>query len=565
VIAILTAEASYAAPSLDNSGGTVDEMMDRFEEKSSDISNRFYDAALWLFWALAVIQFTWAAAQLGLKGELSLTSFSQTLIRELMFIGLFYWLLTNYSQLGDWIVGSLRQLGEEATSFGEVTPSNIFSHGINIAHIAISKAYDASVFKAVAAAFPVVVILVAYALAAAACAVYLIEFYILVPCGVILLGFGGSLWTKNYAENYIRCLVSVGMKLLIIQIIIGVTSSFMLDFIAELESSGFEFGRIFTLAGIAIITLMLMQKIPDFASALITGSSFGRAGDLTGAAGAVAGAAAGAAMAVGGKAAQGALAYSDAMNVPNSGGGDSLASISDAANGGGGSSSGGDSVGSALREGKDSGGPAPYATQGEFLSGGSSDSGGSSPSSPGEVDSAASAAGASGDSGSGSASSAGVPGGDGGSPSPSSPGEVDSAANTAGASGNSGSGSADASSASGDDPSASTAQQAEQSASDTGSTNQTAQQGQSQGGAKIPYQGMSKAEYRAKQAWAIKSAIRAMLGFGPTGSYTPGGGGAFRGQELGYPPIGQNAYNNMNPMTQNMINTLTGGQQRQRL
>jgi P-type conjugative transfer protein TrbL len=537
--AVFMAGNAFAASGLEQGGGTVDEMISDFRDMSRKIADTFYDAALWVFWALAAIQFTWASAQLGLRGELSLTSFSQTLVREIMFIGFFYWLLMNYWEVGDWIVGSLRQLGTNATGFSEVTPSNVFAQGVEIAHIAITKAYDASVFKAVAAAVPVVVILVAYALAAAACTVFLIEFYILVPCGVILLGLGGSLWTKNYAENYIRSLVSVGMKLLVLQIILGVTTGYMMSFIDEIENSGFEFGKIFTLAGISIITLMLVQKIPDFASAVITGSSFGRSGDLTGAAGAVAGAAAGAAMTAGTKGIQGALAYGDAMNVPSFGGGADtggvLASISGAAGSGGTSGGGGDSVGPALRGGSDSGGMAPYAAQGEFAGGVGS---GSSPSPPG----AAAGSGPAADRGGQGSPQGGADAGGVGAGSPaSSPGT---------AQGDSAAGPGDGGPA---------ARQGGESASDTGGlASQAGQRGQPQEGEGGSYQGTGKAERRAKQAWAVKSAIRTMLGFGPAGSYTPGGGGAFRGHELGYPPVRQNA---MNPMTRAMLDTLADGQQ----
>lgn len=75
------------------------------------------------------------------------------------------------------------------------------------------------------------------------------------------------------------------------------------------------------------------------------------------------------------------------------------------------------------------------------------------------------------------------------------------------------------------------------------------------------YQGMTKSEYRRKQVWAMKSAIRNAMGLGPTGAYTPGGGGAFRGQELGYPPVSQNSFARMNPMQQALVRKLREEQQ----
>jgi hypothetical protein len=73
------------------------------------------------------------------------------------------------------------------------------------------------------------------------------------------------------------------------------------------------------------------------------------------------------------------------------------------------------------------------------------------------------------------------------------------------------------------------------------------------------YDGLTKASYRQNQAWAVKSAIRVMMGLGPTGSFTPGGGGAFRGQDLNYPPSKHSAYDNMNDMQKAMLAQIQAG------
>ena len=52
----------------------------------------------------------------------------------------------------------------------------------------------------------------------------LVESYFVISSGVILMGFGGSQWTNQFAINIIRYAVSVGAKLFMVQLVIGLRS-----------------------------------------------------------------------------------------------------------------------------------------------------------------------------------------------------------------------------------------------------------------------------------------------------------------------------------------------------
>lgn len=510
----------------------VNNFIDTFAGQSGVIANKFYSVALRLFWLLAGIQFSWSCVQLGLKGEFSLVSVTQVLVREIMFLGFFFWLLTQYSNLGDWIVGGLRLLGGQATGMSNISPGAVFEKGIQIAYEGISTAFEIGILRGFAAIVPCAIILVAFAMAAAATTVYLIEFYIIVPAGVLLLGLGGSIWSKSYSEGYIRTLISVGMKLLCLQIVLGICINFMDTYLNDFKIAGGEgfFQHIFNLAGLALITWMVIQQVPQFAAALLSGGSFASGSALTDAAGATFGAVAGGAASAMQAGITGALAYSDAKAAfSGDGGGGGGGFTSEVGSITAGSSSEGGGNGSLSDNGNGSNPGLDSSLRGDHP-----DSAGMSSSSFGANDAetqstgneAASFSGAnfSGATFNGSALDGNSNSSQGGEDASSSPGASSGVMQSTASSGTSVESGQNTATAS-DTLSSSSAQSAGGESNAAGSMSDVSgTSGMHTSGTSNRNETRQKAIHRA----ALTSAMRTVLGFGPTGSYTPGGDGAYR-------------------------------------
>ncbi|MDR1944286.1 MAG: P-type conjugative transfer protein TrbL [Synergistaceae bacterium] len=283
--ALCAASPSFAAWSTSDGADAVDSFISEFVSRSDSVRTAFAGAAMRLFWILALIQFVWAGLRLLLSGDFSFFSFARTAVREIMFIGLFYWLLTQAPVLGNWIVANgLRALGA-ASGYQYINPAGVFSKGVAIVYGATKTAFTLGVSGALWAVVPYALTLVAFAFAAAFAAVYLIEYYIVVPVGVILLGLGGSLWSKKFAENFVRVLISVGFKMTCLQIVLGVSSE-LLDglqiSVSDVSTVGTEgfFLHMFNLAGLSVLTFVAVKKIPDFAASLVSGAWFESASPL---------------------------------------------------------------------------------------------------------------------------------------------------------------------------------------------------------------------------------------------------------------------------------------------
>jgi type IV secretion system protein TrbL len=129
----------------------------------------------------------------------------------------------------------------------------------------------------------------------------LIEAYIMIGAGAVMLGFTGSRWTMSFGEKWIGYAFSIGVKLFVIYVIValGITifpancpsgndtagicaqlqaingTPLSID-ITNFSSSTFNISTIFTayleIAAAAIIFMMLCQRLPGLAAAMMNGS-----------------------------------------------------------------------------------------------------------------------------------------------------------------------------------------------------------------------------------------------------------------------------------------------------
>jgi type IV secretion system protein TrbL len=113
--------------------------------------------------------------------------------------------------------------------------------------------------------------------------VALVESYLVVGGGVILLGFGGSRWTAPYVERYIAYSVSVGLKILILYLLVGAGMTLSQGWaqVALGIGNSTEPARTgFDLAAAAVMFLAVCWMSPKLASAILGGATTLTGGDL---------------------------------------------------------------------------------------------------------------------------------------------------------------------------------------------------------------------------------------------------------------------------------------------
>jgi type IV secretion system protein TrbL len=246
--------------------------------------------ALRLFWLLAAIEFAWAAIRLVFRNA-DLAEGLSELVNQIVFIGFFFALLSSATRWTGAIVDSFRIAASETLKQSGapagIAPSDIFDTGLNVASAVFNLWTVTSVSMSLAATIGAFIIIICFALIAAAMIMALVESYIVLSAGVLLLGFGGSRWTKDFAVKTVVYAVSVGAKLFMIQLIAGLGAQIIFGWTDLLGKSAVDpatnlpvagdngLTNTLIIIGSALVLLVLVRNIPDMIQGLINGTSLG--------------------------------------------------------------------------------------------------------------------------------------------------------------------------------------------------------------------------------------------------------------------------------------------------
>jgi type IV secretion system protein TrbL len=323
-------------------------LLELIRNNSNQWSSRLQSFAQTLFWSLAAIDIVLIFGPLVLRNA-DTGEILGELARFVLIIGFFASLLLFSVTWSEAVVNSFRQAGATAAGVGmQLTPGDMFSLGVELAYT-VSDVNTLNPGVAVAVAASALIILLCYAFIAAFMALTLVESYIVINASVLFMGFGGSKFTREYAVSLMRYALSVGAKLFVLTLIVGLVMQSARDWQAAYQHDNTS---MWTMVGLAVVCAALSKTIPDLIQSLINGVSSGGGGVIGGMA------AAGAAGAAAGAATMHSLMSSGMMSGVGSSIGDLLKS-SGSGSGGAASSSLNSAMGSGNSGTQRSGGPSP--------------------------------------------------------------------------------------------------------------------------------------------------------------------------------------------------------------
>lgn len=363
----------FSGQALGADADIIQSLQDEFRNQTATWFGPLKNIATWLLISLATIAWAWSAGQMVLRNA-DLQEFMVELVRLVIFVGFFLALILNADTWSTALINGFMWTGNQAAGAGitgDVNPAAILERGFILGGRIIESSGRITYL---AFAILALVALVLYALIAAYALLVMAEMYIVTAAGVLLLGFGGSQWTADYAKRYITYCVSVGAKLYVLFLIVGLGEQFIYNWAIGQDKS--QFSVVLAVLGVLIMLVILVMMIPDIIQGIINGTSIGSGTpSITGMAAAVGGAAVGAALGAGG----GAMAVREASKLAGEqlGGGGALASAVSPSGG----SPGGSSVLGVSSGGNKPGGASPLPMPGGASSSGSASSG----SSPGRM------------------------------------------------------------------------------------------------------------------------------------------------------------------------------------
>jgi type IV secretion system protein TrbL len=203
----------------------------------NDIVAQFYSAAakysagiqpyaIKLFLALLLIDILVTWIQFTAEGQLDASHFLGRLIKHILSGGFVYLMIVNAFSWMNAVVKSFSTIGAAVTGLPALSPQTVLQLGANMAGTIFDAPANASMItnielalvQSVAAFF----VLLSFVVTAAMLILTLIEAYLVVGGGVILLGLGANRFTAPAAEGYFGYVIRVGVRLLFFYLVLAV-------------------------------------------------------------------------------------------------------------------------------------------------------------------------------------------------------------------------------------------------------------------------------------------------------------------------------------------------------
>jgi len=283
---------------LANAAGMMDTLVSQVQGTSGGWMSTALGYATNLFFGLAAIEFAWSAIQLTLKKS-ELSEIMVGTLFKVMSLSFFAMVLIKAPEWIPAIVNSFKAAGAGVGGSPVLSPSAVFDQGLQVAASLMQFSNDAApstgsmiintltnsgqglgkfMLSAIIVGVASVFIILGYGLIAVQLLITLVESYLIIGGGALMLGFSGSRWTHNLSEKYFGYAISIGVKLFTTYLIIGFGDSFtqaLKDTIAAAYAAhpeGPSFGDYLGVGGASLFYGVTGYMAPGLAGSMLNGT-----------------------------------------------------------------------------------------------------------------------------------------------------------------------------------------------------------------------------------------------------------------------------------------------------
>ena len=275
-LAALCAALAEAALAQEVAGDLTEE----FRLTADAWTGRLKPVAQRTFALLAAIEFAVSALVWGLRRD-SLTEAAGAFFLKCAVLSFLFMLLLFFESWVPAVVDSFAQAGQHAAGSGGLNPTAVAELGLRLNSVMMEKAFGWGLLLSPAQTFSAVwggfVVMFAFAVIAAQLVILLIESYIAVTAGVFFVGFAAFRGTAGLTDRYLAWAVSVGVRLFLVYLIIGLGMGVAERWATYIESMGaVDFFAAFRVVIGAVIFALVAVIIPNRTARQLTdGLSFG--------------------------------------------------------------------------------------------------------------------------------------------------------------------------------------------------------------------------------------------------------------------------------------------------
>lgn len=206
--------------------GTFDDIANQFNAAAIKYSAAIQPYAIKLFVGLLLIDILVTWIQFIAEGQADSSFFLGRLIKHVLSGGFIYLMIVNAMSWMQAVLNSFSRIGAAATGLPALSPQTVLQLGGNMASTIFNTPATASLMTnielAIVQSISAFVVLLSFVVTAAMLLLTLIEAYLVVGGGVILLGFGANRFTAPAAEGYFGYVIRVGVRLLFFYLVLAI-------------------------------------------------------------------------------------------------------------------------------------------------------------------------------------------------------------------------------------------------------------------------------------------------------------------------------------------------------
>ncbi len=263
---------ALAGPAYAQEGQMLTDLENQINTAANGWQDTIMTAARSLFWTLAGIEIGLGSIWLALQAA-SLDRWFSELVQRIMYVGFFAFMLQEGPGFAKAIVDSLYQIGAQS---GSASPAAVFDAGLRVAS-QMSQQARFGVFEdnalAIAAVLSMVVVVICFSLVAAVFVSVMVEMYVGLLAGMIMLGLGGSSHTKDFATRYLVYAFAVGMKLMTLVMIASIGSNALINLAQTQATSDDQYLSTLTVAGASVVIFLISIYVPNIIQGVVQGAS----------------------------------------------------------------------------------------------------------------------------------------------------------------------------------------------------------------------------------------------------------------------------------------------------
>lgn len=246
--------------------GAIQTLQDTFKNAGQTWPGKIRDLTLYAFFGLVVLSWVFHFGKKGLYGT-TLVEIIADLFSKSFVVLVSYAVFSNAPYLGELIIKSIAKIGGDLVG-GNITPSSVFDLGLSFSYEILKQLNIINWVQNLGYVICVIIMVAIFALITLSMLLCYVEMYVFINAGTIVMFLLGSEWTRDYAINYFRLLLSIAVKFFMMQLIIVLSMTLIEGW---LHSSDQGLVEVVLLMAVLIVIYGLIVSIPAMAQSLISG------------------------------------------------------------------------------------------------------------------------------------------------------------------------------------------------------------------------------------------------------------------------------------------------------